>query len=455
MQAYTTDKQQKYYEWNVPFEAAPMTMAGLFADSGLSDTYVIYEYKGTWYMGFGAEAWVRAYTSGVKFTMGENEMFFEGDTSTAMAEAVKAIPVQGWMAYGIANYELACHNYGVPFENDNDALIKLFLPCHEVRLMSDSAVLRATDENKLEHLIKIFSKLHDKALLAEGTPFSQRVQEHAFSADNIQVHDAELYKSIVYDAVHEIRDKDYTKVILSRKIPLETKLDMASTYIRGRKSNTPARSYIVQIDGLEAVGFSPETVVESTGTGEVETFPLAGTRLLGNTPEEEKALRDELLTDSKEIHEHAISVKTSCEELKQVCPEESVSVFDFMGISRRGTVQHIGSRVRGKLKPGYSVWHAFNSLFPAVTASGIPKREALESIARHENQPRNLYSGCVVITGSDGFIDAALVLRTIFQKDGKAWLRAGAGIVDMSTPNFELSETCGKLRSVSQYLVSA
>ncbi len=125
-----------------------------------------------------------------------------------------------------------------------------------------------------------------------------------------------------------------------------------------------------------------------------------------------------------------------------------------MSIANRETVQHIASKLRGKLKSGYNSWHAFNSLFPAVTASGIPKSESIEAIGRLEPVPRNLYSGCVMTVDSDGAMDAALVLRTIYQKDKTAWLHAGAGIVKMSKPIRELEETREKLSSFSKNLLS-
>ncbi|MNV66466.1 Isochorismate synthase/isochorismate lyase [compost metagenome] len=121
----------------------------------------------------------------------------------------------------------------------------------------------------------------------------------------------------------------------------------------------------------------------------------------------------------------------------------------------RGTVQHLASRLRGKLKHGCSAWHALRALFPAVTASGIPKQEAIEAIGLIEDQPRNLYSGSVLTVDSSGALDAALVLRTIFQQDGAAWLQAGAGIVSMSSPARELEETREKLSSFSARLVTA
>ena len=52
-------------------------------------------------------------------------------------------------------------------------------------------------------------------------------------------------------------------------------------------------------------------------------------------------------------------------------------------------------------------------------------------------------------------LDTALVLRTVFRRHGRTWLRAGAGIVAQSSPERELEETREKLRSVSRFLVPA
>jgi yersiniabactin salicyl-AMP ligase len=130
-----------------------------------------------------------------------------------------------------------------------------------------------------------------------------------------------------------------------------------------------------------------------------------------------------------------------------------VVVNEFMSVARRGSVQHIASRLKGKLKPGFNAWHAFLALFPAITASGIPKLESIEAIGRFETAPRHLYSGSVMTFDSDGALDAALVLRSMFQNEDGAWLQAGAGIVEMSTPAREFEETCEKLSSVSRSLV--
>jgi anthranilate/para-aminobenzoate synthase component I len=109
--------------------------------------------------------------------------------------------------------------------------------------------------------------------------------------------------------------------------------------------------------------------------------------------------------------------------------------------------------VTGRLAGGHNGWHALAGVFPAVTACGLPKAEACGAIHRYEAQSRGLYGGAVVACDEDGSLDAALVLRTVFERGGHTWLRAGAGVVEQSTPEREFEETREKLRSISRYLV--
>jgi salicylate synthetase len=125
-----------------------------------------------------------------------------------------------------------------------------------------------------------------------------------------------------------------------------------------------------------------------------------------------------------------------------------------MRVVPRGSVQHLGSRIRGRLQSGATCWDAFARLFPAVTACGLPKAPACAAIGRHEDGPRGLYAGAVLTADHEGTLDAALVLRSVYQRDGRTWLRAGAGIVAQSTPERELEETREKLRSVSRFLAA-
>jgi salicylate synthetase len=242
-------------------------------------------------------------------------------------------------------------------------------------------------------------------------------------------------------------------VILSRRLDVPFAIDFPSTYRLGRRHNTPARSFLLRLGGIRALGYSPELVAAVRDDGVVLTEPLAGTRALGRGVDNDRAARDELQSNTKEIVEHAISVRTSLQEISEVAEPGTAVVMDFMTVRERGSVQHLGSTVGGRLDPARDRMDALEALFPAVTASGIPKSESVDAILRLDEDSRGLYSGAVVVLSADGGLDAALALRAAYESDGRTWLRAGAGIIADSTPDREFEETCEKLTTLAPYLV--
>ncbi|GAB2808364.1 hypothetical protein GCM10027091_45290 [Streptomyces daliensis] len=191
--------------------------------------------------------------------------------------------------------------------------------------------------------------------------------------------------------------------------------------------------------------------MEVASDGSVIIQPLAGTRALTGEPETDHTLREELRTDPKEIHEHAVSAKPACEELATCCTH--IRVEPFMEVRERGSVQHLASTIHGNLPPTHSPWTAFSALFPTVTATGIPKPQARALIHELEEHERGLYPGTVLTCDAHGRLEAALVLRTVFQRNGHTWLQAGAGIVSQPQPEREHEATCEKLRSFAPHLV--
>jgi salicylate synthetase len=266
-------------------------------------------------------------------------------------------------------------------------------------------------------------------------------------------HDGSGYRDRVASAIDEIGRGRYQKVILSRRFDVPFRLDFPSTYRLGRRHNNPARSFLLRLGSLRALGYSPELVAAVHQDGLVVTEPLAGTRALGRGAANDQAARDDLESNSKEIVEHAISVRSSLKEISEVAEPGTATVTDFMTIRERGSVQHLGSTVGARLDPSMDRMDALEALFPAVTASGIPKAEGVDAILRHDELPRGLYSGAVAMFSADGSLDAALALRAAYEADGRTWLRAGAGIIAESTPDREFEETCEKLSTLSPYLV--
>ncbi|WP_371319342.1 salicylate synthase [Pseudomonas sp. B6002] len=429
----------------MPISAEPQDLAAALAGVYLPEDLTLYEHQGEWSLGVGSIAQVRLSGSTVQLSVaGQRWSWPADDIPLALEKAAQALPFEQWRAYGTATFELARRFYQLADLPSTRPLLHLDIPTLEIRLREGCALIRALQPAALAAAQSRVQALDAECALDQPLPRAALV--------DVAGHDAARYCSQVESAVAQIVRGDYQKIILSRKVPLDGRVDLVASYRAGRRANTPARSFIHHQGGFSCVGFSPETVVEVSAGGAVSTQPLAGTRALGRDVEEEARLRQSLYQDPKEIAEHAVSVKLAFEELQPICEPQGLGVSEFMGISRRGSVQHLSSRLKGRLKPDCNAWHAFAALFPAVTASGIPKREAIAAIAEHEGRSRDLYSGCVLIADSDGSLDAALVLRSVFEDQGQAWVQAGAGIVSLSLPERELEETREKLASIAPHV---
>lgn len=319
-------------------------------------------------------------------------------------------------------------------------LAHVFVPRVEVEIGGSALDLRCADAGLLQ-----------RVLAAAAGPDTR--PETAARPLDVEAGDPAPYRAAVADAVARIGRGELEKVILSRRVEVPFDLDFPATYAAGRRANTPARSFLLDLPGLRAAGFSPETVAEVSPDGWVTSQPLAGTRARhGDDPEQDARTRAELRTDVKEIYEHAVSVALADAEMRALCAPGSVAVDEFMAVKERGSVRHLGSRVRGRLRADRTRWDALAALFPAVTASGIPKSAAYQVIADNEPGTRGLYAGAVLRTTADGDLDAALALRTVYTHQGRTWVHAGAGVVGVSDPDREYRETCEKLASVAPYL---
>jgi len=176
--------------------------------------------------------------------------------------------------------------------------------------------------------------------------------------------------------------------------------------------------------------------------------PIAGTRGRGATPEQDKALAEELLADPKERAEHIMLVDLGRNDAGRVAQTGSVHVTEQMLIERYSHVMHIVSNVEAKLKPGLRAIDVLRATFPAGTVSGAPKVRAMEIIDELEPVKRGIYSGAVGYLGFHGNMDVAIALRTGVVKDGVLHAQAGGGVVADSSPEGEWQETQNKARAL-------
>ncbi|MDX3596381.1 salicylate synthase [Streptomyces sp. ID03-2B] len=436
----------------------PAATATRLARAGLADQYMVYETEGgAWHFAAGSAASVTAHANtitaqaaGRTWTSptGRRPLaeFSAALRALAAAHAPNTADGVGTHFYGWAAFELAHLLHADPEAVGDAPLLHALIPSVEVTLTGEHTLVRAVDVAWGRKVADLLGEPPAPEPASDGTTPEE--------AERIIAVGAVDYGSAVAHTVQDIHAGLLEKAVVSRKVPLpaEPAVDFATTYLAGRRANTPARSYLLDLGGYRAAGFSPETVLEVEEDGRVSTQPLAGTRARGADQTENERRRAELLTDPKEIHEHAVSVRLAWEEMAAVCRAGSVVAEEFMAVRSRGSVQHLASRVTGRLRPDAGPWDAFASLFPAITATGVSKRAALQALARHEEGLRGLYGGAVFRGSTTGGLDAALVLRTLIGKGDETWLRAGAGVTAQSDPEREIEETCEKLRSVAPHL---
>lgn len=422
----------------------PVRQAAVLADAFPDEPHVVYEQGDTWTFCTGALAEIVVDGERVHLIQDGRRrgVPWHGRPLRAVAELLDGLPLPEWRAYGWAAFELAASSGGAPADRTG-SLLHLLVPRDEVRVTAGTATLRTTRPAVRDRLADLLRQPPAEVRPAGGVPGLDLCSG------------GDEYRRRIADVVAGIAAGEYEKVVLSRVVPVPGAVDLTETFVLGRRHNTPARSFLMRLGPLRVAGFSPELVVTVSADGWVRTQPLAGTRARTARDAEDRRLREELLRDAKEIHEHRISVEAARDELAAVCAPGSVTVDEYLTVKQRGSVQHLASRLSGRLAPGRDRWDAFDALFPAITVSGVPKPRAVAAIRRFEATPRGPYGGAVLAVDSDGTLDATLVLRSVFEEAGRVWLRAGAGIVDRSTPDRELEETCEKLRSVAPYLVLA
>ncbi len=247
---------------------------------------------------------------------------------------------------------------------------------------------------------------------------------------------------------------DIIQVVGSQRFAAPTTASPVDIYRAVRSVNPSPYMFLLELDGFALVGASPELHVRCE-EGKVEIRPIAGTRQRGKNEDEDKALEKELLADPKERAEHVMLVDLARNDIGRVCDFGSVQVKDLMFIERYSHVMHIVSQVEGKLSAGKSNYDLMRATFPAGTVSGAPKIRAMQIISELEQTTRGTYAGCVGYFSFNGNTDTCITIRTALIKDGKAYVQAGGGWVNDSTPEGEYQETVNKSMAMRKAIAMA
>ncbi len=318
----------------------------------------------------------------------------------------------------------------IAFDNLKQKIILIVnMPLDDIEVNYNKAVMEL---NQLASLLRNGKKKEEPSgkLTGEITPLFNK-DEFCAMVEKAKVH---------------IKEGDIFQIVLSNRLSAPFEGSLLNTYRVLRTINPSPYMFYFSGTDVEVAGASPETLVKLEN-GVLHTFPLAGTRPRGKTPEEDKALEKGLLEDEKELAEHNMLVDLGRNDLGKISKFGTVEVEKLHSIERFSHVMHIGSTVRGEIAESKDAFDAIEAVLPAGTLSGAPKIMACRLIGELENNKRGIYGGAIGYIDFTGNMDTCIAIRIAYKKNGKVFVRSGAGIVADSDPEKEYRECINKAMS--------
>lgn len=264
----------------------------------------------------------------------------------------------------------------------------------------------------------------------------------------------EEFKKRVEAIKHHVREGDIFQAVLAERFDCSLEAEPMDVFMHLRRINPSPYSFFLPMAGRSFFGASPEALIRIEGK-RIISHPIAGTRRRGRTPYEDRLMARSLSRSRKEAAEHLMLVDLARNDLGRIAVPGTVRVRDFRTIRYLSNVMHLVSEVEAEIAAGVSALEALQACFPAGTLSGAPKVRAMEILANLETVPRGLYGGAVVAFDSIGNLDSCIAIRSLEMKGRNAILRAGAGIVADSRPEYEYAEVSHKLKAIKEAISAA
>lgn len=248
-----------------------------------------------------------------------------------------------------------------------------------------------------------------------------------------------------------LADGDCYQINLAQRFKATYQGNEWQAYKKLRVSNQAPFSAFIRLPDTAILSISPERFISINGN-KVQTKPIKGTRARSDTPSQDQANINSLLTSEKDQAENLMIVDLLRNDLSKHCLAGSVRVPELFKIESFKAVHHLVSTVIGQLSPTSSALDLLQGAFPGGSITGAPKIRAMEIIDELEPNNRNIYCGSIGYIGIQGDMDTSICIRTLLceQRDsGKnIYCWAGGGIVIDSVASDEYQESLDKVSKI-------
>jgi para-aminobenzoate synthetase component 1 len=190
------------------------------------------------------------------------------------------------------------------------------------------------------------------------------------------------------------------------------------------------------------VCFSPEKFIQINDST-IHTYPMKGTIDVSI-----KDAKNKILNDSKEMAEHTMVVDLLRNDLSIVATNVKVEEFRYVQKIDSGEKEllQVSSHISGHVGEDWheNLGNILESILPAGSISGTPKKSTLEIIQNTEKYDRGFFSGIFGVYDGKSF-DSGIMIRYIEKnKDGYIY-KSGGGITLDSDALLEYNELLDKV----------
>ena len=190
------------------------------------------------------------------------------------------------------------------------------------------------------------------------------------------------------------------------------------------------------------VVFSPETFIK-INDGIISSYPMKGT-----IDADIKDAENVILNNKKEFAEHSTIVDLIRNDLSKVAKNVEVEKFRYIDKieTNNKTLLQVSSKIVGQLPNNYAenIGSILQSLLPAGSISGAPKKKTIEIIKDAEKYERPVYTG--IFGFFDGVnLDSGVMIRYVEKINNDLYFKSGGGITAYSDLHSEYNELIDKV----------
>jgi len=304
-------------------------------------------------------------------------------------------------------------------------------------------------EDEVSQLINRFTSASDDVLVHHDL-----LEKHAFQLTSGFTSNmtAEDYANKFAKVQDYIQAGDCYQVNLAQRFTAQYQGDTFTAYQALRQvCPTPFSAYLELSAQQSVLSHSPERFL-LCDQGRVESKPIKGTIARGETPQQDQANAETLLSSEKDRAENLMIVDLLRNDLGRTCLTGSIKVPKLFALESYANVHHLVSTVEGRIDKAEQSIHVFQQSFPGGSITGAPKIRAMEVIDELEPHQRSAYCGSIVYFSSNGQMDSSITIRTLVADQGKLHCWAGGGLVADSKCEEEYQETFTKVGKLTHTL---